>query len=263
VKRKMQKDKIIRTTMVIFLAIALITNVQGLVCVTISNDNTWNDAKLKIGEEAFFSLVIYNSSAEGKYCEPARYGIDLSIEGENIDDIISWEIDPEITEIKSGGYARALIKITPKVEGYYEIKATTTLLPKEGSGGTKLLYGASATIKAHFSTTGEEKYNEIPFWKIRKDCPNGIVVKQGEECPSRVCEDKTYRYGNDLCPEDKEQATGIFALNIGDINLGDNLLLGISALILAIGIGGGIVYFGFVKKPKTTEAEIYEEQRYY
>ena len=260
----MQKDKIIRTAMVIFLAIALITNVQGLVCVTISNDSTWNDAKLKIGEEAYFSLVIYNSSAEGKYCEPARYGITLTTEAGNIDDIIAYEIDPIITEIKSGGYARALIKITPKVEGYYKIKATTTLEPAEGSGGTRLLYGASATIKAHFSTTGEEKYNEVPFWKIRKDCPNGIVVKEGEECPSRVCEDGTFKYGNDLCPEDQEeQALGIFALNIGDINLGGDLLLGISALILAIGIGGGIIYFGFVRKPKTTEAEIYEEQRYY
>ena len=260
----MQKDKIIRTMLTIFLAIALITNVQGLVCVTISNDNTWNDAKLKIGEEAYFSLVIFNSSAEGKYCEPANYGITLTTkEGTNIDDIIDYEIDPAELPIESGGYARALIKITPKIEGYYEIKATTTLIPKD-TGGTKLLYGASATIKAHFSTTGEEKYNEIPFWKIRKDCPNGIVVKQGEECPNRVCEDKTFRYGNDLCPEDMEDTPlGIFSLNIGDINLGDNLLLGISALILAIAIGGGIIYFGFIKKTKVKEAEMYEEQRYY
>lgn len=262
----MQKDKIIRTVMVIFLAIALIfliTNVNALVCVTISNDNSWNDAKLKIGEEAYFSLVIYNSSAEGKYCQPSTYGIDLSMEGGNIDDVIDYEIDPEIFPIKSGEYARALIKITPKVEGYYEIKATTTLMPEE-AGGTKLLYGASATIKAHFSETGEEKYNEVPFWKIRKDCPNGIVVKQNEKCPDRVCEDGTFKYGNDICPEDKEPVTGLFALNIGDINIGGDLLLGISALILALGVGGGIIYFGFVKKTKIKEVELYdEEQRYY
>jgi len=250
----------------LIMGLMLLSTANCLVCVTISHDSTWNDAKLKIGEEAYFSLVIYNSSAEGKYCEPARYGITLTTEeGINIDDIIAYEIDPEIIEIKSGGYARALIKIIPKVEGYYEIKATTTLLPEEG-GGTKLVFGASATIKAHFSTTGEEKYNEVPFWKIRKDCPNGIVVKQGEECPSRICEDKSYRYGNDICPEDEEDkpVTGLFALNIGDINLGDDLLLGISALILALGVGGGIIYFGFIKKTKIKEAELYEEeQRYY
>lgn len=259
----MQKDKIIRSLLTICLAIALITNVNALVCVTISNDNSWNDAQLKIGEEAYFSLVIYNSSAAGAYCEPSNYGITLTTEeGINIDDIINYKIDPEVFPIKSGGYTRALIKITPKVEGYYEIKAITTLLPEDTGGGTKLLYGATATIKAHFSTTGEEKYNEIPFWKIRKDCPNGIVVKQGEECPTRVCEDKTFRYGNDLCPEDK-QPMGLFSFNIGDINLGDDVLLGIAAIILAIGIMGGIAYFAFVRKPKLQEAEMYEEQEYY
>jgi len=259
----MRKDKAIRFLLTFMLAIALIGSANSLVCVTVGNDQTWNDAQLKIGEKAYFTLVVYNNSADGRFCDTAKYGVFLTVEGDiELTDILDYEIDITEFTLSNQEYKRVLITITPKVEGYYELRVTAAMMPEE-SGGTTIKYGSSARIKAHFSETGEEKFSEVPFWTVRKDCPNGVVVKEGEECPREVCDDGSFAYGDDYCPEDKP-AIGVFSFgqfSIGGMDEGTSL--GIVGILAVLGVCSSIIYFTYVRKPKIQQDELYEAQRYY
>jgi len=204
--------KITGIFLMILTAIALISPANALVCVTMSNGSEWNDAKIKVDEAAYFTFRVYNSSADGRLCEDGTYEINVELIDSDykIDEIFNWSIDSPSFDMKNGENKQVLLTLTPKELGAHTIKVTTKLIPK-GSGGTQMVYTTSAKINAAVSLEGDKSFNEIPFWKVRKDCPNGLVVKEGEECP-KLCENgaKAYESKGEECPEDSEKNNTVF-----------------------------------------------------
>jgi len=72
------------------------------------------------------------------------------------------------------------------------------------AGGTKILSASTAKMKITVGDSADPRFSAIPFWRIRKDCPGGFVVRQDEECP-RLCESGQAADEQGKCPEDKEE----------------------------------------------------------
>ena len=201
----MNKRKIERVLLLFLIAISMSSLANAIVCITMSNGNEWKDAKIKLSEPAYFSFRIYNSSADGRICDASNYEINIELidSDKKLEDVFEWTMDTPAFELENGENQRGLLTLIPKELGFYTIKVTAKLMPK-GEGGTQLIYTTSAKINASVSLEGDESYNEIPFWKIRKDCPNGLVVKEGEECP-RICKDgtKILESKGEKCKEDQ------------------------------------------------------------
>jgi hypothetical protein len=201
----MNKRKIERVLLLFLIAVSMAGFANAIVCITMSNGNEWKDAKIKLSEPAFFSFRAYNSSADGRVCDTSNYEINIELidSDKKLEDVFDWTVDTPAFELENKENQRVLLTLIPKELGFYTIKVTAKLMPK-GEGGTQLIYTTSAKINASISLEGDESYNEIPFWKIRKDCPNGLVVKEGEECP-RLCKDgtKILESKGEKCKEDQ------------------------------------------------------------
>jgi len=242
--------------------ICMLGSANAIVCITMSNGSEWKDAKLKLNEPAYFSFRVYNSSADGRVCDSSSYEIEITLvneEGEYLEEVFDWEIDSPYFDMVDGQNKRVLLTLIPKKLGYYTVNVMTKLVPKNAEG-TKLVYATSAKINASISLEGDESYNQYPFWKVRKDCPNGLVVKEGEECP-RLCEDgtKVFESLGEKCPEDEVD----FWTSIGLAGRGEIILWGgIGGVIATIAILGAVAYKRKQEAPATTEDEYYADQGY-
>ena len=219
--------------MAMIIAILLIANTAfSLACITMSNNANWKDAKMTEGEEGYFSLLIYNTSADGRICDTGEYSVEIELQDipeTNVEELFDYTIEPQLFELSDGETKQVLITLTPKVEsGNYKIKATAKKLPPQG-GGTKMIYTTSAFIHTTIGT--EKNHGEIPFWVIRKDCPDGTVITKGEECPK---------------PENKNMIAGLININIEG---GDMMLIGLALFILSLVLVGA--WFMINKKPTT------------
>ena len=249
----MEARKLGSLLLAIFIAMS-IAGASATVCNTMSNGAEWKDARLKINTLSYFSFRVYNSSADNRICDTSDFAIDVELEDstQKLDDIFDWEIDTQNFTLLNGESKKILLTMKPKQNGQFTVKITTKIMPKN-SGGTQLIYSTSAKINASVSETGDESYNEVPFWKIRKDCPNGLVVKEGEECP-KLCKDgtKILESKGEKCKEDQ---IGFFA--------------GKSELLLWGGVGGAIAtvavlgLVAFRRKHEATAGSYNAEQEKY
>lgn len=247
----MNVRKIASISLLILIAISMVGSVNAIVCNTMSNGNVWKDAKIKLEEPAYFTFRVYNSSADGRICDESRYEIDVELvdEDRQIEEVFEVSLDSPSFDMEDSENKQVLLTLVPKEMGFFVIKVTTKLIPKGSAGGTQLIYTTSAKINASVSLEGDESYNEIPFWKIRKDCPNGLVVKQGEECPV-LCEDgsKIYQSKGEICPEDRP---------VGFLGL-----LSETNAIVWGGLGGAlatVAILGLVAYKRKTEAKALDE----
>lgn len=253
--------KKIRSISLILIAICMLGNANAIVCITMANGNEWKDAKIKLNEPAYFSFRVYNSSADGLECDKSSYEMEIKLidSEKKLEEVFEWEFDNQAIELNNGENKRILLTLTPKELGFYVVNVTVKLVPKNAEG-TTLIYTTSAKINASVSLEGNESYNEIPFWKVRKDCPNGLVVREGEECP-RICEDgtKIYESKGERCPEDQLSLWGSLGLS----NRGEIMLWGgIGGVIATIAIFGAIAYKRKQKTYATSEDEYYADQGY-
>lgn len=193
--------------MVLFLSVFLLAlpSVSALSCIGISQDQRWDLVEMTKDVPGYFSTRIYNSTAGAGECEDSDYAMSLSLQSSNelkLEQIFNYEFEPQRMFIGNGGSTQVLLKLTPKVSSgeYTVIMTVTRQNPDEG--GTSIVSSSSARINILVGNNPVTDFSEIPFWTVRKDCPGGFVVKEGEQCPRAVCMDGNLAYGEDLCPED-------------------------------------------------------------
>ncbi len=191
---------------VIFLSVFLLAlpSVSALSCVGISQDQRWDLVDMTKDVPGYFSTRIYNSTAEAGECEDSDYVISLSLQSNelSLDQVFDYKFEPERMFIGNGGNTQVLLKLTPKVSsGQYTLIMTATR-QNPGEGGTSIVSSSSARINTLVGNNPVTDFSEIPFWTVRKNCPGGFVVKEGEQCPRAVCMDGNLVYGKDLCLED-------------------------------------------------------------
>ncbi len=193
----------------LFLVLFILPSALSLSCVGISQGNDWDDIQMQKGIPSYFSPRIYNSSAGTGTCEESNYVVELSLENSEfvVDDIFDYNLNPEEVYLKNGQSAQTLITLVPKVSaGKYKVLITARRDSPEGSG-TAIISTSSARLVITIGNNPTPNYSEIPFWTVRKDCPGGFVVKEGEPCPIRACRNGTLIYSEDeSCPEDTELA---------------------------------------------------------
>ncbi len=192
-----------------FLALFLIvlfiaSSVYSLSCVGLTQSVEWDDVKLQKGNPAFFTTKVLNSSSGTGYCEQGYYTIELSLQEKDfeLDEIFDWNVDPATLALSDNDSAPVLITLIPKVEfGKFVllIRATRT----NSAGGTKIMSASTAKMNITVGDSADPRFSAVPFWRVRKDCPGGFVVRQDEECP-RLCESGQVADEQGKCPEDKE-----------------------------------------------------------
>jgi len=150
------------------------------------------DAMLEEGKEAFFSFRVYNITTEyGAYCLPAVYTVRVWMEEKEVSDYFEYSLTTEMMALNGGENERTLLKLElkpdrPKPETGregYKVFVTATREPETGGGSVAIYYEATGKVDVIVGTEMDEEYAEVPFWTMRKDCPDGAVVKEGEECP--------------------------------------------------------------------------------
>ena len=246
-----------------FLVLAVffaLPSVLALSCVGISQGAGWDEVNLEKGVLSYFSTRIYNSSAGGGYCDPGYYTVELSLTSEDIEigQIFDYNVSPAEMFLDNGENRQVLLSLTPKVEsGHFTVLVTVKRRPPE-AGGTSIISTSTARISILIGNNPDTAYLEKPFWTQRKDCPGGFVVKQGEQCPSKVCLDNSFVYGNGLCPEElealrkQEEAqkanetvpTGFFGLPVSAESA-----VGFAGILVAIiAVAGSLLYVQRLKR---------------
>lgn len=186
------------------IALFFLPNAFSLSCVGISQDQRWELVDMAKDVPGYFSTRIYNSTAGAGECEDADYVMSLSLQSSELSlgQVFDYEFEPERMFIGNGGSAQVLLTLTPKVSsGQYTVVMTVTR-QNPGEGGTSIISSSSARINVLVGNNSVTDFSEIPFWTVRKDCPGGFVVREGEQCPRAVCMDGNLVYGNDLCQEE-------------------------------------------------------------
>ena len=194
----------------VFLALFLIAlfiagPVYSLSCVGLTQSVEWDDVRLQKGVPSFFTTKVLNSSSGTGYCEQGYYTIELSLQEKDfeLDEIFDWNVDPATLSLSDNGSAPVLITLTPKVEfGKFVLLIQATR--SNAAGGTKIISASTAKMNITIGDSADPRFSDVPFWRIRKDCPGGFVVKQGEECP-RVCQDGQRADAEGKCLEDAGQ----------------------------------------------------------
>lgn len=184
-----------------FLAIA--PAFHAMACVSISQGTDWGAIKMEMGKTAYLSTRVYNSSAAGYYCDPATYQIEATMASLDfrMEDIFDVNVSPPSFDLQDSENRQVLVALTPKVQnGKYDLLITAKR-GNPGMGGTQIFSTASAALTAVVGNGTDPRYSDIPFWTVRKDCPGGFVVRQGEECP-RICDDGRTADSEGKCPED-------------------------------------------------------------
>ena len=184
-----------------FLAIA--PGFYAVACVSISQGTDWGAIKMEMGKQAYLSTRVYNSSAAGYYCDPATYKIVVTMASQNfrLEDIFDVNVSPPSFDLQDSENRQVLVTLTPKVpNGKFDLLITARR-ENPGMGGTQIFSTSSAALTAVVGDGTDPRYSELPFWTMRKDCPGGFVVKQGEECP-RICNDGRAADSEGKCPED-------------------------------------------------------------
>ena len=192
-----------------FLAIA--PAFHAMACVSISQGTDWGAIKMEMGKTAYLSTRVYNISAAGYYCDPATYKIEVVMASQDsrLEDIFDVNVSPPSFDLQDSENRQVLVALTPKVQnGKYNLLITARR-ENPGMGGTQIFSTASAALTAVVGNGTDPRYSELPFWTVRKDCPGGFVVRQGEECP-RICDDGRTADSEGKCPEDNagKLATG-------------------------------------------------------
>ncbi|MBN2067049.1 MAG: hypothetical protein JW744_01120 [Candidatus Diapherotrites archaeon] len=173
-------------------------------CVTITQSNDWENVKMSKGNSYFFTTKLFNISADGAYCEPATYEIDLKLENDRLvfSEVFDGNASPMRFPLNDGGSLPVLITLTPKVDfGKYTVLITAKRLNLGGTG-TSIVTTVTAKINAVVGDESDPGFTEVPFWMVRKDCPGGYVVRQDEACP-RLCQNGLAADEQGKCPEDK------------------------------------------------------------
>ena len=178
-----------------FLAIAMTTAFaeNQRICANIAGQY---DTVLEQGKEAYFSFRVYNSTTEqGAFCLPATFSMRVWMEGASIDNYFTYSLSTEKFSLLSGDNERILLTLTPKADlpsgsDVYTIFITASRQPDATDGSIAIFYEATGRIKATIGSTADTEYSDIPFWTVRKDCPNGVVVEQGQDCPAPTTKPK-------------------------------------------------------------------------
>jgi hypothetical protein len=184
--------------------IAVSPAAHSLYCVGITQGVDWDDVKLQNGTPAFFTTRIYNTSSGGGYCEPGEYTLSLSLRDSPapLDEAFSWELKPDKLSLSDNDNQQVLLTLTPKIDGQFTVVITVTRGNPGSGSGTKIVSTSAARINITVGNAGDSKFTTVPFWTVRKDCPGGFVVKQGEDCP-HACEDGSASV-NGVCLEDSQ-----------------------------------------------------------
>lgn len=245
--------KMKKIILVLLVMIFTIQTVQALACVGISQGHDWNRVIIEPDRESYFSPRVYNTTtAEDGECQDAWYHMELDFLtlDENIGDYFEYEFDNERFYLKGGETKQVLLKIKPKIEyGKYNLKITTI---REAGASTMMSYvftsSAKLTVSVGEETTGE--YDEVPFWKVRKDCEGGFVVRQGEICP-KLCPDGTIVLVTEKCPVEETKEV-IFEEKITEDEgfLEEIFMGGGIAIIFVLGLIG-FKFFGRKKEQST------------
>lgn len=194
---------LLRQLCVIALTLFFAAGAYSYVCVSITQPLEWDSVKMEKDSNYYFTTRINNSMSSGGYCEPGEYEISLSLDKQEISfgDIFDWNANPKRMLLNNNESRQVLLTLSPKVStGKFIVFITAKRFAAGSEGGTKIISSSIARMKVTIGDGSDLKFTELPFWVVRKDCPGGFVVKQGEECP-RPCADGSPAV-NGVCPED-------------------------------------------------------------
>ena len=230
--------------------ITLLPSVFSLACVGVSQGHDWNGIVIEIDEESYFSPRVYNTtSVEGAECQDAWYHIELDFLylDEKVEDYFDYDFDIERFHLKGGETKQVLLKLKPKVDyGNYTLKITAV---REAGQTAMMSYvftsSAKLTVFIGEETTGA--YDEVPFWKERKDCEGGFVVREGEICP-KLCPNGEIILETEECPIIESQKPVLETVEEEE-GIADEILVGSGiAVLFVIGLIG-FKFFGSRREP--------------
>ena len=227
--------------------ITLIPSVFSLACVGISQGADWNGVVIEIDGESYFSPRVYNTtSVEDAECDDAWYHIELDFLylDEEVSDYFDYEFDNERFYLRGGETKQVMLKLKPKVDyGNYTVKITAV---REAGHSTMMSYvftsSAKLTVFIGEETTGT--YDEIPFWKERKDCEGGFVVREGEICP-KLCPNGEIILETEECPITEPQKPVLAVALEDEESFSEEILVGAGIAVLFV---VGLIGYNFYGK---------------
>jgi hypothetical protein len=182
----------------------------SLICIGATQNNDWGSVQMTKGNPGFFTTMVYNKSAAGESCDPGDYTVELALKDSQFafEEIFDGNAQPASFQLGDGEDRKVLVTLTPKVDsGTFTVLITGKRL-SPGTGGVGIVKTVTARITIIIGNGVSPAYADMPFWRIRKDCPGGFVVSQGEECP-RVCENGQKADEQGKCPEDEQKPNTI------------------------------------------------------